>query len=275
MTAGVEPVRELRERTGAGIMDCKAALLASSGDMEKAVDFLRKKGVASASKRAGREAKEGIIGSIIQGGTAVLVEANCETDFVARTEDFRALVDLAIAEISAQGEGAILGPKVSERVAELSGKIGEKIVVRRAKKLQSAGAFFSYIHANQKLGVVVELISSKKGPALESLGKDLAMQVAASNPICVSRGEVPAQTVEREKGVYREEVKGKPDNIVEKIITGKLEKFYQNVCLLEQMYIKDDKKSVKILIEEAGKQLGDVVQVKQFVRFQLGESVAL
>ena len=274
MTAGVETVRELRERTGAGIMDCKAALQASNGDMEKAVDFLRKKGVASASKRAGREAKEGIIGAAIQGGTAVLVEANCETDFVARTEDFRALVNLAIAETSAQGEGAIAGPKVSERVAELSGKIGEKIVVRRAKKLQSAGVFFSYIHANQKLGVVVELISSKKGPALESLGKDLAMQVAASNPLCVSRGEVPAQTVEREKGVYREEVKGKPDNIVEKIITGKLEKFYQNACLLEQMYIKDDKKSVKTLIEEAGKQLGDTVQVKQFVRFQLGESAS-
>ncbi len=255
-------------------MDCKAALQASNGDMEKAVDFLRKKGVASASKRAGREAKEGLIGAVIQGGTAVLVEANCETDFVARTEDFRALVNLAIAETSAQGEGAIAGPKVSERVAELSGKIGEKIVVRRAKKLQSAGTFFSYIHANQKLGVVVELISSKKGPALESLGKDLAMQVAASNPICVSRGEVPAQTVEREKGVYREEVKGKPENIVEKIITGKLEKFYQNACLLEQMYIKDDKKSVKTLIEEAGKLLGDTVQVKQFVRFQLGESAA-
>ena len=120
-------------------MDCKAALLATSGDMEKAVDFLRKKGVASASKRAGREATEGIIGAVIQGGTAVLVEANCETDFVARTEDFRSLVNLAIAETSAQGEGAIAGPKVSERVAELSGKIGEKIVVRRAKFILETG----------------------------------------------------------------------------------------------------------------------------------------
>ncbi len=274
MTAGVEPVRELRERTGAGIMDCKAALQASNGDMEKAVDFLRKKGVASAAKRAGREAKEGIVSASIQGGTAVLVEANCETDFVARTEDFKALVNLAIAETSAQGEGAIAGPKVSERVAELSGKIGEKIVIRRAKKLQSTGSFFSYIHANQKLGVVIEIASGKKGPALEALGKDLAMQVAASNPICVSREQVPAPTVEREKGVYREEVKGKPDNIVEKIISGKLEKFYQNVCLLEQLYIKDDKKTVKALVEETAKQLGDAVEVKQFVRFQLGESAA-
>jgi len=274
MTAGVEPVRELRERTGAGIMDCKAALQASNGDMEKAVDFLRKKGVASAAKRAGREAKEGIISASVQGGTAVLVEANCETDFVARTEDFKALVNLAIAEVSAQGEGAIEGPRISERVAELSGKIGEKILVRRAKRLQSSGTFFSYIHANQKLGVVIELVSTKKGPALDAIGKDLAMQVAASNPICVTREQVPAATLEREKGVYREEVKGKPDNIVEKIITGKLEKFYQTMCLLEQAFIKDDKKSVNALVEDAGKQLGDKVQVKQFVRFQLGESVA-
>ena len=256
-------------------MDCKAALQASNGDMEKAVDFLRKKGVASAAKRAGREAKEGVISASIQGGTAVLVETNCETDFVARTEDFKSLVDLAIAEVSAQGEEAIAGPKVSERVAELSGKIGEKIMVRRAKRLQSSGTFFSYIHANQKLGVVIELISSKKGPALDAIGKDLAMQVAASNPICLTREQVPAATIEREKAVYREEVKGKPDNIVEKIITGKLEKFYQTTCLLEQAFIKDDKKSVNALVEDAGKQLGDKVQVKQFVRFQLGESASL
>ena len=272
MTAGVEPVRELRERTGAGIMDCKAALQASNGDMEQAVDFLRKKGVASAAKRAGREAKEGLVGAVVQDSSAVIAEVNCETDFVARTDDFRALLNLAITEVSSQGEGAASGAKVSERVAELSGKIGEKILVRRAKKLQSSGgSFFTYIHANQKLGVVIELASGKKGPALEALGKDLAMQVAASNPICLTRDQVPAPTVEREKAVYREEVKGKPENIVEKIIGGKLDKFYQGVCLLEQMFIKDDKKSVKALVEETGKQLGDTVQVKQFVRFQLGE----
>jgi len=274
MTASAETVKELRERTGAGIMDCKSALQASDGDMEKAIDFLRKKGVASAAKRAGREAKEGLVGVSVQSGAAVMVEANCETDFVARTEDFRALLNLALSEVASQGEGALSSAKVTERVAELSGKIGEKIVVRRATKLQSSGVFFSYIHANQKLGVVIELASSKKGPALETLGKDLAMQVAASNPLCVERSQVPAQSVEREKAIYREEVKGKPENIVEKIITGKLEKFYQTACLLEQPFIKDDKKSVKALVEETGKQLGDTVQVKQFVRFQLGESAS-
>jgi elongation factor Ts len=274
MSAGVDTVRELRERTGAGIMDCKAALQASNGNMEQAVDYLRKKGVASAAKRAGREAKEGLVGIRVQGDTAVIAEVNSETDFVARTDDFKSLLDLAIAEVSSQGEAAISGQKVSDRVAELSGKIGEKIVARRAKKLKSSGGqFFSYIHANQKLGVVIELASSNKGPAFDVLGKDLAMQVAASNPICATRQEVPSAAIEREKAIYREEVKGKPENIVEKIISGKLDKYYQGVCLLEQVFIKDDKKTVKALVEETGKQLGGAVEVKQFVRFQLGESV--
>lgn len=278
MTAAAGTVKELRERTGAGIMDCKAALQASNGDMEKAIDFLRKKGVAQAAKRAGREAKEGLVGVSVQSASAVLVEANCETDFVARTDDFRALLNLALAEVAQQGEGAVNGQRVSERVAELSGKIGEKIMVRRAKKVLSSGALFSYVHANQKLGVVVELSigkdALKEDPALEALGKDLAMQVAASNPLCARREEVPSAIVEREKAIFREEVKNKPENIVEKIITGKIEKFYQNVCLLEQPFIKDDKKSVKSLIEEVAKGLGDTVQVKQFVRFQLGESAS-
>lgn len=277
MTAGVDNVRELRERTGAGIMDCKAALQASNGDLEKAIDFLRKKGVAQAAKRAGRDAKDGLVGASVQGTTAVMVEANCETDFVARTDDFKGLLSLAITEVSAQGEGAIATPKVADRVAELSGKIGEKIVVRRAKRLQSAGgSFFSYVHANQKLGVIVEIVSgkdaTKKSPAFEQLGKDIAMQVAASNPICLDRTQVPGESLEREKAIYREEVKGKPDNIVEKIISGKLEKFYQTNCLIEQMFIKDDKKSVKALVEETAKQLGDTIAVKQFVRYQLGET---
>lgn len=277
MTAGVDNVKELRERTGAGIMDCKAALQASSGDLEKAIDFLRKKGVAQAAKRAGREAKDGLIGSTVQAAYAVIVEANCETDFVARTDDFKGLLNLALTETAAQGEGAIASAKVTDRVAELSGKIGEKIVVRRARKLQGAGGkFFSYIHANQKLGVLVEIVSgkeaSKTNPAFEQLGKDVAMQIAASNPICLDRTQVPAASLEREKGIYREEVKGKPENIVEKIIAGKLEKYYQTNCLIEQPFIKDDKKSVKALIEETAKALGDTVQIKQFVRFQLGET---
>ncbi len=279
MTAGVDTVRELRERTGAGIMDCKAALLETKGDMEKAIDFLRKKGMASAAKRAGRAAKEGLVASRIHHNSAILVEANCETDFVARTEDFKALLDLALSEVDANGEGAIASKAVSDRVAELSGKIGEKILVSRARKFQTTGgALFSYIHANQKLGVLIELRvskeASKKNAAFEALGKDLAMQVAASNPVCVERGGIPEASLEREKAIYREEIKGKPENIVEKILAGKLEKFYQTNCLIDQAFIKDDKKSVRALIEEIGKQIQDTIQIKQFVRFQLGETAA-
>jgi elongation factor Ts len=260
-------------------MDCKAALLESNGDMEKAIDFLRKKGMASAAKRSGREAKEGLIAALVHRNSAVLVEANCETDFVARTDDFRALLNLALAEVDANGENAIASQKVADRVAELSGKIGEKILVGRAKKFQTTdGALFCYIHANQKLGVLIELSvakdASKKNVSFQALGKDLAMQVAASNPVCVERGEVPAASVEREKSIYREEVKGKPENIVEKIIGGKLEKFYQTSCLIEQAFIKDDKKSVKALIEEKGKEIQDTIKIRRFARFQLGETVS-
>ncbi len=278
MTAGVDTVKELRERTGAGIMDCKAALLETKGDMEKAIDFLRKKGMASAAKRAGRDAKEGLIGIEVKGQDAVIAEVNCETDFVARTDDFKALLKLVISETFAKGDQAVSSAAVTDRVAELSGKIGEKILARRAKKVHGAGALFSYVHSNQKLGIVIELGTSKpdtrNNAAFQELGRNLAMQVAASNPLCVTRREVPAEAIEREKAIYREEVKGKPENIVEKILLGKLEKFYQAQCLTEQPFIKEDKKSVKVLMDEVSKQVGDTVEIKQFVRFQLGENAA-
>ncbi len=279
MTTGVDTVKELRERTGAGIMDCKTALKECAGDIEKSIDFLRKKGMASAAKRAGREAKEGLISIQIAGKKAVMVEVNCETDFVARTDDFKDLTALAIQEVSASGEAAISNEKVNHRLAELSGKLGEKMLVRRAKVMQaSTGVLFSYIHSNQKLGILVELSAAKaesaKNPAFEELGKNLAMQIAASNPICLVRAEVPALIIEREKAIFREEVKGKPDNIVEKIVLGKLDKFYQTQCLLEQPFIKDDKQSVQQLLAETGKKIGDTLELKQFVRFQLGENVS-
>ncbi len=276
-TGSASQVKELRDRTGAGMMDCKAALDSCGGDIEKAIDALRKKGVAQAAKRAGREAKEGLVVARVNGTKAALAEANCETDFVARTEDFKGLALMALEEALAAGENAVGSDKVTHRVAELTGKIGEKILVRRAKVVHSEnGSLSIYVHSNNKLGVIVELLptrpESKKNALLEELGKNLAMQVAASNPICVTRGEVPPAMIEREKAIFREEVKGKPENIVEKIIQGKLDKFYQAHCLLEQPFIKDDKVSVKQLIDEAGKKIGDTLQVKQFVRFQLGET---
>jgi elongation factor Ts len=270
-------VKELRDRTGAGMMDCKTALEASSGDLEKAIDFLRKKGMAQAAKRAGREAKEGVVVAGIRGKKAALCEANCETDFVARTDDFKNLAAMALEKALEEGETAVGSGQILARIAELSGKIGEKIVVRRAKVIQSSGGrFFSYIHSNQKLGVLVEVSSgqSSEKPEFQELGKNLAMQVAASNPICVTRAGMPAAVLEREKAIYREEIKGKPENIVEKILQGKVDKFYQASCLLEQPFIRDDKLSVKDLVDGLAKSLKDSVEVKQFVRFQLGETVA-
>lgn len=279
MTATVEIVKALRDRTGAGMMDCKAALEASAGNIEQAVDYLRKKGMAQAAKRAGREAREGLVVAETRAQKTALVEVNCETDFVARTDDFKALAKLAVEETFAAGARALESEKLVKQLSELSGKIGEKMMVRRALLVETRkGRVFTYIHSNQKLGVVVELAGQKSGAvqnaAFEELGKNLAMQIAASNPICISRAEVPADALEREKAIYREEVKGKPDNIVEKIVTGKLEKYYQGVCLLEQPFIKDDKVMIKQLIEQVSKQCGETLEVLQFVRVQLGESVA-
>ncbi len=271
-------VKDLRDRTGAGIMDCKAALKESGGDLEKATDFLRKKGLASAAKRAGRDAKEGLIVVRVTGTKAVIAEVNCETDFVARTDDFKALAELALDEALAKGPAAVTSQKITDRVADLSGKIGEKILVKRIEGLESTNAVFSYVHSNSKLGVLVELAvgkpESKKSASVEELGKNLAMQIAASNPVCVERSGVPAVTLEREKAIYREEVKGKPENILEKIVEGKLAKFYQTACLLEQPFIKDDKQSIQKLLDETSKQLGDTVKIARFVRFQLGETVS-
>ena len=279
VTGSVDAVKALRERTGAGIMDCKAALRDAGDNIEQAIDILRKKGMAQAAKRAGREAKEGLVVVSVNGAKAVLVEVNCETDFVARTDDFKSLAALAVEEALVHGESASSSEKISQRVAELSGKIGEKILLKRIKVVQgSKGSLFAYIHSNHKLGVLVELAASKTeslgSAAFLELGKNLAMQIAASNPICVTRAEVSPAIVEREKAIFREEVKGKPDNIVEKIIQGKVDKFYQANCLLEQPFIRNDKTTVQALLNQTGKSLSDIIQVKQFVRFQLGESAS-
>lgn len=277
MAAGsVDQVKELRERTGAGMMDCKAALQASGGDLEQAIDHLRKNGLAQAAKRAGREAKEGLIVSRVVGQKGALVEANCETDFVARTDDFKGLASMALDAVLAGGESALSFEKITNRVAELSGKIGEKILVRRAKLVEGQGSLFYYVHSNQKLGVLIDLSArkpkTKQDPRFQELGKYLAMQVAASNPIALKRDQMSAAIVEREKMIFREEVKDKPSTLVEKIIQGKLDRFYQRACLLEQPFIRDDKMSVQKLIDETAKKIGDTIQVNQFVRFQLGEN---
>ena len=275
MAISAAEVKELRERTGAGMMDCKKALQETGGDMEAAIDLLRSKGAAKAAKRAGKEASEGAIGSHIEDGVGALVEVNCETDFVARTDDFQALAqDLArhVAEHSAATDGAEPGDRlmaeafeggdqtVEQHVTQVSAKTGEKIVVRRFARFETDGTLGGYVHMTGKIGALVELSGGG-----ESVAKDVAMHVAAARPLGVTRDEIPADVVERERAVYQEQVRqeGKPEHIQEKIVEGKLGKFYKEQALVEQPFVKDPDRTVGELVGEA--------DVRRFVRFELGE----
>ena len=282
-----ELIKQLREKTGAGMMDCKKALEASGGSMDAAIDYLRKKGAAVGEKRAGRSAKEGVIVTRVSGdGTlGVIVEVNCETDFVARSDDFvafgNAVADAvakdlpkdvpALSALAAPG-----GKTIGAMMNDLLSKVGEKIEVRRFAVVRSPnGLVASYTHMGSKIGVLVEMIglgAETPSPA----GRDIAMQVAAMNPLVARREDLPKNVVDRELEIYREQARndGKPAQIVDRIATGRLEKFYQEVCLVEQTFIKDSGKTVKDYLQEAAKAAGKEVKVVGFKRFHLGEEVA-
>jgi len=286
ITSGM--VKELREKTGAGLMDCKAALSTAGGDMEKAIDNLRTKGLAAAAKKSSRIASEGLVCAHVEGNSGTLVEINCETDFVAKTEEFAGLVREIAALVNLKGprdvEEALLlptnGVNLGERLTERVAKIGEKLSFRRFSRFEvpgeSAGLIVPYIHAGGKIGVLVALEGAgAKNTEAAALAKDLAMQVAAANPQYVSRKDVPASVVEHEKSIYREQAKasGKPEKILDKIAEGKLEKFYGDFCILEQAFIKDPDRKVGQLLQEAGKAAGTAIELKSFVRFQVGEGM--
>jgi elongation factor Ts len=283
-----EMVKDLREKTGAGLMDCKAALAAAGGDMEKAIDNLRTKGLAAAAKKSSRIASEGLVCAHVEGNSGALVEVNCETDFVAKTEDFARLAGeiAALVNLKAPGdvEEALLlpagGGTLAEMITEKVAKIGEKLSFRRFARFEmppgAPGVIVPYIHAGGKIGVLVQL--SGAGPMnaeAAALAKDLAMQVAAANPVYVSRKDVPASVVEHEKSIYREQAKasGKPDKILDRIAEGKLEKYFGDFCILEQAFIKDPDRKVGQLLAEAGKAAGAEIDLKAFVRFQVGEGM--
>jgi elongation factor Ts len=283
-----EMVRDLREKTGAGMMDCKKALTEAGGDMEKAVDILRTKGLAAAAKKASRLASEGLVAASVDASSGALVEVNCETDFVAKTDDFRGLVgeiaDLVRKEAPADVEAALSmpagGAKLSERINERVGKIGEKISFRRFARFAvpagARGVIASYIHAGGKIGVMVELLGAgSDDPEAAALAKDMAMQVAAANPLCVSRADVTPEALAREKAIYREQAvaSGKPEKILDRIVDGKLEKFYGDSCLVDQAFIKDPDRKVRDLLAAAGKKAGGEVRVSRFARFQVGEGM--
>jgi elongation factor Ts len=274
-------VNELRQKTGAGMMDCKKALVESDGDIQKAIEILRKKGAAVAAKRAEKSANEGLVLSKVSDDkkTGVIVEVNCETDFVANSDDFVALsnliVDKTLEEKPADAAALTAIPVVAEKMNDVMGKVGEKIQVSRiAVDTAPNGVVVGYIHPGSKLGVLVNFDGvTSSTDEMSALGKDIAMQVAAMKPICSYREEVPKELVDKEIEIYKELARkeGKPENILEKIAVGKLNKYYQENCLVEQAYIKDNAKTVSDLIKEFNTKHGTNAKIVGFRRFHLSD----
>jgi elongation factor Ts len=285
MAITADMVKALREKTGAGMMECKAALTESGGDMEQAVDILRKRGLAQAAKKAGRATGEGLVGSYLSADqhTGALVEVNCESDFVARTEDFLALIKDTAQAIATAGDQASdawvkdpsgpVQPKVTAAVA----KLGENIGIGRFVRLSGNGVVGLYIHLGGKLGVLVEVTGATGAAAtsepVQTLVKELAMQVAAASPQYARRDEVPADVLEHERSIYRAQLEGqnKPANVIEKIVEGKLGAFYQQTVLTDQPSIRDPKVPVSQMIAAASKAAGADLQVSRFARLKVGE----
>jgi elongation factor Ts len=287
ITAGL--VKELREKTGAGMMDCKNALNETGGDVEAAIDWLRKKGLAKAAKKSGRVAAEGLVGVAVEDNLGVVVEVNSETDFVARNDDFQALVRgvLAVAldkapDVDAQtvlGAHYMGGGTVSEAIANAIATIGENITLRRVQGLRvSEGAIGHYVHSQiadglGRIGVIVGLESKGNRDALTALGRQIAMHIAAASPIALSSEGVDPATVARERAVLADKNAGKPANVIEKIVESGLKTFFKEVCLLDQAYVHDPAKSVAQALKEAEKTAGAPVAVTGFVRYALGEGI--
>jgi elongation factor Ts len=282
-------VKELREQTGAGMMECKNALKETEGDIPAAIKYLRERGDLKAAKKADRAAKEGVVAAQISedGKSGILVEVNCETDFVARNENFQAFVDEVASTVAASDaqdlEAALALPKgdqtlegyIKTKVLEL----GENLQFRRFERLNVSGegAVASYIHLGGKVGVLIavnaEKAESASNNAFRDLVKDLTLHIAASAPAGLGREDIPADLVDAEKDIFRKQMEGqnKPADILEKIISGKLGKFYSEHCLLEQGFVKDPDTTIQGLLEAQGKEVGDTLAIDRFVRFQLGE----
>jgi elongation factor Ts len=280
-----QDIKQLREKTGAGIMDCKKALLETGGDFEKAIKYLREKGLAEATKRSGRETREGVITVVYNndGSEVLMVEVNTETDFVSRTDKYREFVSGVANDLLHKGIGKIedLPEEISDNVKQAISLFGENIVVRRLalfkKSDERKSVFQSYIHLDGKAGVILELKVDDEGikenPAFKELAKNVALQIASMNPISVSRDDFPEAILSEQREIYKKQAKesGKPDNIVEKMVMGKTGKFIAENCLLEQKYVKDSEMSVKKYINSVVDKIGAGVDVIRFVRFKLGE----
>lgn len=270
-------VQELREATNVGMMECKRALVEAAGDKDKAIRLLRERGVAIAAKKASRTANQGLISSATRDGkVGALVEVNCETDFVAKNEGFQKFVKSLATKALDLADGTI-GEAVRADVTAKVAEIGENIIAKRNIRytLQGKGTVITYIHLAGKVGVMLEVGCSQDATveksAFQELVRDLTLHVTACSPKSLSREEVPAELVTAEREIYAKQVTGKPANIVDKIVDGKMGKFYAQVCLLEQGFVKDPDTSVIKLLEAKGKELGDTLSIRRFVRYQLGE----
>jgi elongation factor Ts len=290
MAISAAQVKELRETTGAGMMDCKAALTETDGNLNAAIDWLRTKGLAKAAKKADRVAAEGLVGIAVNGPRAAMVEVNSETDFVARNDQFQQLVS-RIAETALQaGKNAEslaaapfpgTGHTVAEEVTEAIAKIGENMSLRRSTLVEvSQGAVGSYVHAATapglgRIGILVGLESGGDAAKLEAFGRQLAMHVAAANPLSLSPDDLDPEVVAKERSLFAEQAResGKPAEIIEKMVEGRLRKFYEEVCFLSQTFVIDGETKVSDAVEAAGKDAGALIKVTGFVRFALGEGI--
>lgn len=280
-------VKELRERTGAGMMDCKKALTETQGDMEKAVEVLREKGLAAAAKKAGRVAAEGIVKTFVSedNKTAGIVEVNCETDFVADNEEFVGFAT-KVAEMASKTSATTVEEfvaekfdgeaTISEALTALIAKLGENMTVRRFEKFTvEAGTVQSYIHGGGRIGVVVELACDTDSAVLAEVAKDVCMQVAAVNPLFLDKSQVDNESLEKEKEIYRVQAlnEGKPEKIVEKMVMGRIQKYYKEVCLLEQVWVKNGDLTITKYLQEKSKEVGSPISISRFVRFERGEGI--
>jgi elongation factor Ts len=290
MSISAAQVKELREMTGAGMMDCKAALAETGGDLEAAVDWLRKKGISKADKKAGRTAAEGLIGLASEGTSAVVVEVNSETDFVARNDAFQDLVR-NIATVALGTDGSVeavaaaaypgSGKSVADSIRDAVATIGENMTLRRSAKLSvSKGAVATYVHnavgeGLGKIGVLVAIETEGNAEAAQAFGRQVAMHVAATNPLALTEAEVDPAAVAREKEIFSDQARqsGKPENIIEKMVEGRLRKFYEEVVLLKQAFVINPDLTVEKALKEAEKEIGAPAQITGFIRFALGEGI--
>lgn len=289
-------VKELREKSGAGMMDCKKALTEANGDFNLAIEILRKKGIDNAAKKSSRTASQGVVAPFISenGKVAVIAEINCETDFVAKTDDFRGFANYVskhvadkkpsdVTTLLTQASSKEAGKTVQDEMTALIAKTGENGKIARFARYESgekakASCFSYYIHGEGKIGVLVDIgcenEATTKNAELATIAKDIAMHVAAARPLYLDASEVPAEIVAKEKEIYKDQMKdsGKPAAVIEKIVEGKIGKFYSEVCLVDQIFVKDPNKKVKDLVADFGKKANDKVVIARFARFQLGEN---